>query len=76
MQEMALRMCFALRFFLIFLLIATFARTGYAVTPGLDDFRCIATFPAILEINPAWSAVGSCIVAAALILRHSAKFRK
>jgi hypothetical protein len=28
------------------------------------------------EMNPAWSAVGSCLIAAVLILRHSAKFRK
>jgi hypothetical protein len=28
------------------------------------------------EINPVWSAFGSLLVAAALILRHSAKFRK
>jgi hypothetical protein len=32
-------------------------------------------FP-VREINPSWTAVGSCILAAALILRHSAKFRK
>jgi hypothetical protein len=34
------------------------------------------TFTPVPEINPAWSAVGSCLVAFALILRHSAKFRK
>lgn len=34
------------------------------------------TFTPVPEINPAWSAVGSCLLAAALILRHSAKFRK
>ena len=34
------------------------------------------SFTPIPEINPAWSAVGSCLLAAALILRHSAKFRK
>ena len=34
------------------------------------------TFATVPEINPGWSAVGSCLVAAALILRHSAKFRK
>jgi len=33
-------------------------------------------FTAVPEMNPAWSAVGSCLVAAVLILRHSAKFRK
>ncbi|MEY2519920.1 MAG: hypothetical protein QOF24_1679 [Verrucomicrobiota bacterium] len=37
---------------------------------------CDITFTPIPEINPAWSALGSCLVAAALILRHSAKFRK
>lgn len=34
------------------------------------------TFTPVPEINPAWSAVGSCLLAFALILRHSAKFRK
>ena len=28
------------------------------------------------DLNPAWSAVGSFLIAAVLILRHSAKFRK
>jgi hypothetical protein len=39
---------------------------------GMHDI----TFTPVPEINPAWSALGSCLVAAALILRHSAKFRK
>lgn len=39
---------------------------------GIHDI----TFTPVPEINPTWSAVGSCILAAALILRHSAKFRK
>jgi hypothetical protein len=39
---------------------------------GIHDI----TFVPVPEINPAWSALGSCLVAAALILRHSAKFRK
>jgi hypothetical protein len=30
----------------------------------------------IAEIHPVWSALASCLLAAALILRHSAKFRK
>lgn len=34
------------------------------------------TFTPVPEINPAWSSLGSCLLAAALILRHSAKFRK
>jgi hypothetical protein len=34
------------------------------------------SFTPVPEINPAWSAIGSCLVAAALILRHGAKFRK
>lgn len=34
------------------------------------------TFTPVPEINPAWSALGSCLLAGALILRHSAKFRK
>ena len=39
---------------------------------GIDDI----TFTPVPELNPTWSAVGSCLVAAVLILRHSAKFRK
>lgn len=39
---------------------------------GLFDI----TFTPVPELNPTWSAIGSCILAAALILRHSAKFRK
>lgn len=39
---------------------------------GIHDI----TFTPVPEINPAWTAVGSCILAAGLILRHSAKFRK
>jgi hypothetical protein len=34
------------------------------------------SFTPVPEVNPAWSAIGSCLVAAALILRHGAKFRK
>jgi hypothetical protein len=34
------------------------------------------SFTPVPELNPAFSAVGSCLLAAALILRHSAKFRK
>jgi hypothetical protein len=34
------------------------------------------TYSPVPEINPAWSAIASCFVAAGLILRHSAKFRK
>jgi hypothetical protein len=39
---------------------------------GMHDI----TFTPVPEINPTWSAVGSCLLAAVLILRHSAKFRK
>jgi hypothetical protein len=39
-------------------------------------FHDISFLAAVPEINPAWSAFGSCIVAAALVLRHGAKFRK
>jgi hypothetical protein len=39
---------------------------------GIGDI----SFTAVPEINPGWSAVGSCLLAFALILRHSAKFRK
>jgi hypothetical protein len=51
--------------------------TGTASDPtyqhvGIHDI----TFTPVPEINPAWTAVGSCLMAAALILRHSAKFRK
>src|SRR5438046_1359885 len=38
---------------------------------GISDI----TFTPVPEINPTWSAVGSCLLAAVLILRHSAKFR-
>jgi hypothetical protein len=39
---------------------------------GIDGI----TFTPVPEVNPTWSAVGSCLLAFALILRHSAKFRK
>lgn len=39
---------------------------------GLSDI----SFTPIPEINPAWSAVVSCLAAAALILRHRANLRK
>ncbi len=41
-----------------------------AMPPGWTPILPIA------QINPAWSAVGSLLVAGAIILRHSAKFRK
>ena len=63
-------------------LIAPFlVATARAITPNSDmtyqhvGFSDI-TFTPVPEINPAWSAVGSCLLAAVLILRHSAKFRK
>jgi hypothetical protein len=40
---------------------------------GIHDITYLAAVP---EINPAWGAIGSCLVAAGLILRHGAKFRK
>jgi hypothetical protein len=39
---------------------------------GLYDF----TFTPVPEINPVWSAVGSCLFAFGLILRHRANLRK
>ena len=39
---------------------------------GIHDI----TFTPVPEVNPGWTAVGSCLLAFALILRHSAKFRK
>ena len=39
---------------------------------GIHDI----SFTAVPEVNPAWSAIASCLVAVVLILRHSAKFRK
>lgn len=39
---------------------------------GISDM----TFTPVPEINPGWSAVGSCLLALGLIIRHSAKFRK
>jgi hypothetical protein len=57
------------RIFLLFLASSSLAARAHAVAHDI-------TFTPVPEINPAWSAVGSCLVAAALILRHSAKFRK
>jgi hypothetical protein len=34
------------------------------------------SFTPVPEINPAWGAIGSCLVAVGLVLRHGAKFRK
>lgn len=39
---------------------------------GLSHF----SFTRVPEINPGWSALGSCIAAAVLILRHRANIRK
>lgn len=64
-----------LRLFLPFLAFAMFATTGDAVTSGWNSIMRIAAMP-VGELNPGWTGVGSCILAAALILRHSAKFRK
>ena len=55
---------------------------GSGCRPGVTDptYQHVGvnsiSFTPIPEMNPAWSAVGSCLIAAALILRHSAKFRK
>ena len=68
-------MWLARRFSLLFLLVASAATTGYAVTPGCG-ITPIAAFTPLPEIKPIWTAVGSCILAAALILRHRAKVRK
>lgn len=40
---------------------------------GIHDITYLAAVP---EINPAWGAIGSCLIATVLILRHGAKFRK
>ena len=73
-----------LRYFLLFVLSLLSTRTSGAVVSDWDSVTApgtlansfdIALFP-VPEINPSWTAVGSCILAAALILRHSAKFRK
>jgi hypothetical protein len=69
-------MWFARHFSLLFLLIAAFAPGGYAATSDGGGITWIAALTPAPEINPAWTAVGSCILATALILRHSAKFRK
>lgn len=52
--------------------------TGTVANPtyqhvGMHDITYLAAVP---EINPAWGAIGSCLLAAVLILRHGAKFRK
>jgi hypothetical protein len=57
------------RFFLLFCASSFLAAQAHA-------FAHEITFAPGREINPAWSAVGSCLIAAALILIHSAKFRK
>jgi hypothetical protein len=58
----------------------TFVYGSGATAPADPTVQGIAlhdiTFTPVPEINPAWSAFASCLVAAALILRHSAKFRK
>ena len=64
-------MLFVLRFFLLILLTAGFATAGHALPLDWDSL-----FTPVAKLDPAWSTVGSCVVAAALILRHSAKFRK
>ncbi|HZE14134.1 MAG TPA: hypothetical protein VE086_10270 [Chthoniobacterales bacterium] len=51
------------------------SRTGADPTYQHVGFSDI-TFTPVRELNPAWSAIGSCLIAAVLILRHSAKFRK
>jgi hypothetical protein len=68
-------MWFVLRFFLLSLVFTAFATTGHAVASDWNSLPWIAAISG-RETNPAWTAVGSCIVATALILRHSAKFRK
>jgi len=68
-------MWFVRRFFLLSLVFAAFATTGHAVTSGWNSITWIAVM-SVRELSPAWTGVGSCILAAALILRHSAKFRK
>jgi hypothetical protein len=56
--------------------------TGSGGPSGVTDptYRHVGingiSFTPVAEINPAWSAFGSCLIAAALILRHSAKVRK
>jgi hypothetical protein len=69
-------MWFARRFSLFLLLVAPFATGGHAATSRCGGVAWIATFTPAPEINPTWSAVGSCILAVAVILRHSAKFQK
>jgi hypothetical protein len=69
-------MCFARRFFLLSLVIAAFATTGRAEPLRSDGVTWGAALWPMGEINPVWTAVGSCLLAAALILGHSAKLRK
>jgi hypothetical protein len=54
---------------------------GSGSAPGVDPtYQHIGlhdiSFTPVPELNPTWSALGSCLLAAALILRHSARFRK
>jgi hypothetical protein len=63
-------MWFFRRFAAISFSIVIFSVTSQALT--LDNNN-LAALP---EINPTWGAIVSCLAAAVLILRHSAKFRK
>jgi hypothetical protein len=58
----------------------TFTYGSGATAPADPTTEGIAlhdiTFTPVPEINPAWSAIGSCLVAVALIFRHRAKFGK
>ena len=68
-------MWFVRRIFFLSLVIAAFATSGQAVTLDCNSIAWIGALSA-RGINPTWTAVGSCILATALILGHSAKFRK
>jgi hypothetical protein len=58
----------------------TFVYGSGSTAPGDPTTQGIAlhdiTFTAVPEINPAWSTVVSCLIAATLILRHSTHVRR
>lgn len=74
-------MNFVRRIALLILLAIPFGPRALGVTVDWDasgHVGIVVDLPlaSIPEINPAWTAFGSCLIAALLVLRHSGKFRK
>jgi hypothetical protein len=64
------------RFLLLFLFALVLATSAWAAAPCPQVAFQHITLTAAPELNPLWTSIGSFVLAAALILRHSAKFRK